>query len=627
MFVAVYEARFHVRLEGIIRNPKNEADYARNAQLVISALQSKIHIALHHITGLSVAKGDRKALSNLVRIFLHLVSTQGVTSLSTSSDEEEGDLHLHGGIAEAARKRRVARKQRYAQSKLGMFKTAQTHGRPSSAKGGRKGATAPTDRSPNHFRNSTGGGGVADEFAGGGDTSTSFESTNSPSSVSYEDDEEDWYLNPPSRDRGNSGASGGRPTSRGAHRGSGSRPRSVPVPKATQSKQSKSQKKKISVSTEPPMKSTKELLAYKSSVMSSTIKTHQKQQHKEQSVHLGQLRQSYLKNSGSQGTAYGGPGSNSRVYRSKPMKIPTNSAVASKPVVKSTPARSGSPPLSQFINKIHASHRSKLASNAANMEVELKQEQQKAINNMAPRPQWDARSSTSSTTLGDVAMPLRKSINAELTRSYDDLIQLTRRLHSMCQHDSNKGVVHINNLQKLTSKLESAQRRREESRRIQALKSAEKQQKHEDVAQRVKLTRMEEQLAREAESFRQKLNNQDFVLLRTAYKDLLKQLHCWKIDEHREVRDRVGTMKENAKSHIQSLENLFEDRLAELREQAQSCHQLGSAGASSVVAAERESRVKKSTETLHTLSSTKKQQNMAQQQREKLVCLPCAFTV
>ncbi len=74
MCVAIFEALFRVRLDGIIRNPQKESDYAQNAQVVIDALAAKINISLHHITGLAVAMGDRKALSNLIRILYHLAS-------------------------------------------------------------------------------------------------------------------------------------------------------------------------------------------------------------------------------------------------------------------------------------------------------------------------------------------------------------------------------------------------------------------------------------------------------------------------------------------------------------------------------------------------------------------------
>jgi len=77
MFVAVYEAKFRVRLEGVVRNPVNEEDYAQNVQLVIDVLQDKIHIGLHHITGLAISNGDKKAITNLIRILSHVVTTTG----------------------------------------------------------------------------------------------------------------------------------------------------------------------------------------------------------------------------------------------------------------------------------------------------------------------------------------------------------------------------------------------------------------------------------------------------------------------------------------------------------------------------------------------------------------------
>lgn len=77
MFVAVYEARFHIRLEEIIRNPNNELDNIYNSNILLNHLQNRINMKLKHISGLSIAQGNLKALYNLVRIFLHLLNTQG----------------------------------------------------------------------------------------------------------------------------------------------------------------------------------------------------------------------------------------------------------------------------------------------------------------------------------------------------------------------------------------------------------------------------------------------------------------------------------------------------------------------------------------------------------------------
>jgi hypothetical protein len=71
MFVAVFEALFHVRLEGIIRSPKTKEDYEYNVQLVIDGLGQHISMNLQHIPGQAIVNGDYSALSNLVHIFVH----------------------------------------------------------------------------------------------------------------------------------------------------------------------------------------------------------------------------------------------------------------------------------------------------------------------------------------------------------------------------------------------------------------------------------------------------------------------------------------------------------------------------------------------------------------------------
>lgn len=74
MFVAVFEALFHTKIEGIIRNPVKQSDYEHNAQLVVDNLSDQIQMDLQHITGKSIVSGDAKALSNLVHILARIVS-------------------------------------------------------------------------------------------------------------------------------------------------------------------------------------------------------------------------------------------------------------------------------------------------------------------------------------------------------------------------------------------------------------------------------------------------------------------------------------------------------------------------------------------------------------------------
>lgn len=74
MFVAIFESLFHVRLDGIIRNPQTKEAYAENAQLVVDGLSQQIQMDLQHISGKAIVNGDIRALSNLIHIFVRIVS-------------------------------------------------------------------------------------------------------------------------------------------------------------------------------------------------------------------------------------------------------------------------------------------------------------------------------------------------------------------------------------------------------------------------------------------------------------------------------------------------------------------------------------------------------------------------
>jgi hypothetical protein len=74
MFVAIFEALYHMKIDGVVRNPQTREDYIANAQLVIDNLSDQINIDLTHIGGESIVAGDFDALSNLVHIFVRIVS-------------------------------------------------------------------------------------------------------------------------------------------------------------------------------------------------------------------------------------------------------------------------------------------------------------------------------------------------------------------------------------------------------------------------------------------------------------------------------------------------------------------------------------------------------------------------
>ncbi|CAN0090648.1 unnamed protein product, partial [Phaeothamnion confervicola] len=57
MFVAIFEAMFHMRMPGIVRRPARVSDYVHNAQLVVDALASD-DLDLSHITGEAIVRGD-----------------------------------------------------------------------------------------------------------------------------------------------------------------------------------------------------------------------------------------------------------------------------------------------------------------------------------------------------------------------------------------------------------------------------------------------------------------------------------------------------------------------------------------------------------------------------------------
>lgn len=77
MVVAIYESLLNERIPGIIRFPQAVTDYETNAQLVIDALCSHIHMDLQHITGTAITEGNLRAISNLINIFSRIANITG----------------------------------------------------------------------------------------------------------------------------------------------------------------------------------------------------------------------------------------------------------------------------------------------------------------------------------------------------------------------------------------------------------------------------------------------------------------------------------------------------------------------------------------------------------------------
>jgi hypothetical protein len=115
-------------------------------------------------------------------------------------------------------------------------------------------------------------------------------------------------------------------------------------------------------------------------------------------------------------------------------------------------------------------------------------------------------------------------------------------------------------------KLEEARRRREAARSQKTQQRAEDSRRWAQVSQRAKQKQWADQTAREAHSYRLRKNNEDHKMLRKMYTALLHQKHKWRLEEKKDVRDKVSVLKREAQWHVKSLQNLFEDRVRLLRE-------------------------------------------------------------
>ncbi len=83
MFVAIFEALFHVQLVDIFRSPNSLQDYVANAEAVINALRLVFDMSLSHIKGKDIATGNITAISNLVDILM------GISHVKNSQEEDE----------------------------------------------------------------------------------------------------------------------------------------------------------------------------------------------------------------------------------------------------------------------------------------------------------------------------------------------------------------------------------------------------------------------------------------------------------------------------------------------------------------------------------------------------------
>jgi hypothetical protein len=99
MVVAIYESLLNERIPGIIRFPQALVDYETNAQLVIDALCSHIHMDLQHITGAAITEGNLRAISNLINIFSRIANITGRKGEETPAVEPQTDDIIEKKVA------------------------------------------------------------------------------------------------------------------------------------------------------------------------------------------------------------------------------------------------------------------------------------------------------------------------------------------------------------------------------------------------------------------------------------------------------------------------------------------------------------------------------------------------
>jgi hypothetical protein len=115
-------------------------------------------------------------------------------------------------------------------------------------------------------------------------------------------------------------------------------------------------------------------------------------------------------------------------------------------------------------------------------------------------------------------------------------------------------------------RLEAARRRREGAMNNRSNHFGYRNREKEHVSNKALQARFLEESSREEDAFNLRRSNEEHVMLRKIYKGLLSKMHEWRADKHEEVRDRVNTMRDEAKTHIKALQTLFEDRVKVLRE-------------------------------------------------------------
>lgn len=116
-------------------------------------------------------------------------------------------------------------------------------------------------------------------------------------------------------------------------------------------------------------------------------------------------------------------------------------------------------------------------------------------------------------------------------------------------------------------RLHSARRRRERATELREQQARRSGQRRVRVTQRVQQARWREDRQTDAVAHELRCTNESIIMQRKLYKGIVRRLNEIRLIEHSETKEKLKQISEEAEIQMASLQNLFEDKLALLKEQ------------------------------------------------------------
>jgi hypothetical protein len=152
--------------------------------------------------------------------------------------------------------------------------------------------------------------------------------------------------------------------------------------------------------------------------------------------------------------------------------------------------------------------------------------------------------------------------------SFKGLKLTNEELDRICKTtDAKQVLVRSRNILLLDEKLESARRRREKLHKLSSSNFSAINKKKYDTTIQTQQKRWIEDLKRDQYSYHLRKRNEEQVMLRKIYRGFLHKIHEWRLNQQSDVQEKVNMIRDEAKSHIDSLSSLFDDRVRLLREE------------------------------------------------------------